>query len=169
MSQMGGGLRWHGVSKTGSTATSRIMNAAKAEREKANRSAPKVGSASVTDGDDWLAVAAAERAARERTGATGNAFADGASLVREAKRQATEDDDEFAIPAQSKKARVDEDAAPPEKPTEKVELSREAKREVELSIMELRDELEEEGLDEDDIDAQCDTLREALLYKARKG
>ena len=83
MSQMGGGLRWHGVSKTGSTATSRIMNAAKAEREKANRSAPKVGSASVTDGDDWLAVAAAERAARERTGATGNAFADGASLVRE--------------------------------------------------------------------------------------
>ena len=24
-------------------------------------------------------------------------------------------------------------------------------------------------LDEDDIDAQCDTLREALLYKARKG
>ena len=166
MSQMGGGLRWHGVSKTGSTATSRIMNAAKAEREKANRSAPKVGSASVTDGDDWLAVAAAERAARERTGATGNAFADGASLVREAKRQATEDDDEFAIPAQSKKARVDEDTAPPENPTEKVELSREAKREVELSIMELRDELEEEGLDEDAIDAKCDALRAKLLEKA---
>ena len=167
MSQMGGGLRWHGVSKTGSTATSRIMNAAKAEREKANRSAPKVGSASVTDSDDWLAVAAAERAARERTGATGNAFADGASLVREAKRQATEDDDEFAIPAQpEKRARVDEDAAPPEKPTEKVELSREAKREVELSIMELRDELEEEGLDEDAIDARCDALRTKLLEKA---
>ena len=53
MSQMGGGLRWHGVSKTGSTATSRIMNAAKAEREKANRSAPKVGSASVTDGEGY--------------------------------------------------------------------------------------------------------------------
>ena len=120
----------------------------------------------MTDGDDWLAVAAAERAARERTGATGNAFADGASLVREAKRQATEDDDEFAIPAQSKKARVDEDAAPPEKPTEKVELSREAKREVELSIMELRDELEEEGLDEDAIDARCDALRTKLLEKA---
>ena len=109
MSQMGGGLRWHGVSKTGSTATSRIMNAAKAEREKANRSAPKVGSASVTDGDDWLAVAAAERAARERTGATGNAFADGASLVREAKRQATADDDEFAIPPSEKRARVDDE------------------------------------------------------------
>ena len=167
MSQMGGGLRWHGVSKTGSTATSRIMNAAKAEREKANRSAPKVGSASVTDSDDWLAVAAAERAARERTGATGNAFADGASLVREAKRQATSDDDEFAIPAQSKKARVDEaDGPPPEKPTETVELSREAKREVELSIMELRDELEEEGLDEDAIDARCDALRTKLLEKA---
>ena len=168
MSQMGGGLRWHGGSKTGSTATSRIMNAAKAEREKANRSAPKVGSASVTDGDDWLAVAAAERAARERTGATGNAFADGASLVREAKRQATADDDEFAIPAQSKKARVDDGEGPPptEKPTAKVELSREAKREVELSIMELRDELEEEGLDEDAIDARCDALRTKLLEKA---
>ena len=163
---MGGGLRWHGVSKTGSTATSRIMNAAKAEREKANRSAPKVGSASVTDGDDWLAVAAAERAARERTGATGNAFADGASLVREAKRQATTDDDEFAIPPTEKRARVDEDDAPTEKPTEKVELSREAKREVELSIMELRDELEEEGLDEDAIDAKCDALRTKLLEKA---
>ena len=47
--------------------------------------------------------------------------------------------------------------------------SRDAKREIELSVLELRDELEEEGLDEDDIDAQCDTLREALLYKARKG
>ena len=172
MSQMGGGLRWHGVSKTGSTATSRIMNAAKAEREKANRSAPKVGSASVTDGDDWLAVAAAERAARERTGATGNAFADGASLVREAKRQATTDDDEFAIPAQpEKRARVDDDDAGPPPgltppATEKVELSREAKREVELSIMELRDELEEEGLDEDAIDARCDALRTKLLEKA---
>ena len=172
MSQMGGGLRWHGVSKTGSTATSRIMNAAKAEREKANRSAPKVGSASVTDGDDWLAVAAAERAARERTGATGNAFADGASLVREAKRQATTDDDEFAIPAQpEKRARVDDDDAGPPPgltppTTEKVELSREAKREVELSIMELRDELEEEGLDEDAIDAKCDALRTKLLEEA---
>ena len=172
MSQMGGGLRWHGVSKTGSTATSRIMNAAKAEREKANRSAPKVGSASVTDGDDWLAVAAAERAARERTGATGNAFADGASLVREAKRQATTNDDEFAIPAQpEKRARVDDDDAGPPPgltppATEKVELSREAKREVELSIMELRDELEEEGLDEDAIDAKCDALRTKLLEEA---
>ena len=50
--------------------------------------------------------------------------------------------------------------------TEKVELSREAKREVELSIMELRDELEEEGLDEDAIDAKCDALRTKLLEKA---
>ena len=50
--------------------------------------------------------------------------------------------------------------------TEKVELSREAKREVELSIMELRDELEEEGLDEDAIDAKCDALRAKLLEEA---
>ncbi len=54
--------------------------------------------------------------------------------------------------------------APPA--TEKVELSREAKREVELSIMELRDELEEEGLDEDAIDAKCDALRTKLLEEA---
>jgi predicted secreted protein len=47
-----------------------------------------------------------------------------------------------------------------------VELSREAKREVELSIMELRDELEVEGLDEDAIDARCDALRTKLLEKA---
>ena len=38
--------------------------------------------------------------------------------------------------------------------------------EVELSIMELRDELEEEGLDEDVIDAKCDALRTTLLEKA---
>ena len=38
--------------------------------------------------------------------------------------------------------------------------------EVELSIMELRDELEEEGLDEDAIDAKCDALRAKLLEKA---
>ena len=50
--------------------------------------------------------------------------------------------------------------------TAPVELSREAKREVELSIMELRDELEEEGLDEDAIDAKCDALRTKLLEEA---
>ena len=38
--------------------------------------------------------------------------------------------------------------------------------EVELSIMELRDELEEEGLDEDAIDAKCDALRTKLLEEA---
>ena len=38
--------------------------------------------------------------------------------------------------------------------------------EVELSIMELRDELEEEGLAEDVIDAKCDALRTTLLEKA---
>ena len=168
MSQMGGGLRWHGVSATGSSASTRIINQHKAQREKDNRSAPKVGSASITDGDEWLAVASAERAAREKTGATGNAFADGASLVREAKRQAADDDDEFAIPMEVKRARVDEeaDAAPPPGLKPKVELSREAKREVELSIMELRDELEEDGVDEDAIDAKCDALRAKLLEKA---
>ena len=36
----------------------------------------------------------------------------------------------------------------------------------ELSIMELRDELEEEDHDEDAIDAKCDALRAKLLEKA---
>ena len=152
-----------------------IRDRAKSARQKEALSAPKVGSACVVEADDWLAAAAANQAVRERTGATGNAFASAESLVKEAKRQAVDDDDEFAI--EPKRARVDEEDAdePPAAaavaaaaPAE-AGPSRDAKREIELSVLELRDELEEEGLDEDDIDAQCDTLREALLYKARKG
>ena len=176
MSQLGGGLRWSGVSGGhASSASSRIMNQAKSARQKEALSAPKVGSACVVEADDWLAAAAANQAVRERTGATGNAFASAESLVKEAKRQAVDDDDEFAI--EPKRARVDgEDADEPPAPAAVAAAapaeagpSRDAKREIELSVLELRDELEEEGLDEDDIDAQCDTLREALLYKARKG
>ena len=177
MSQLGGGLRWSGVSGGhASSASSRIMNQAKSARQKEALSAPKVGSACVVEADDWLAAAAANQAVRERTGATGNAFASAESLVKEAKRQAVDDDDEFAI--EPKRARVDEeDADEPAAAAAAVAAaapaeagpSRDAKREIELSVLELRDELEEEGLDEDDIDAQCDTLREALLYKARKG
>ena len=176
MSHLGGGLRWSGVSGGHAPrASSRIMNQAKSARQKEALSAPKVGSACVVEADDWLAAAAANQAVRERTGATGNAFASAESLVKEAKRQAVDDDDEFAI--EPKRARVDEDDADEPAAAAAVAAaapaeagpSRDAKREIELSVLELRDELEEEGLDEDDIDAQCDTLREALLYKARKG
>ncbi|KAH8061836.1 dolichyl-phosphate beta-D-mannosyltransferase [Aureococcus anophagefferens] len=85
------------------------MNQAKSARQKEALSAPKVGSACVVEADDWLAAAAANQAVRERTGATGNAFASAESLVKEAKRQAVDDDDEFAI--EPKRARVDEEDA----------------------------------------------------------
>ncbi|KAK9782007.1 putative Pre-mRNA-splicing factor CWC21 [Seiridium cardinale] len=48
-------------------------------------------------------------------------------------------------------------------------LEHERKREVEVKVFELRDRLEDEGVDEDDIDAQCDKLRKELLEKLEKG
>ncbi|KAF2207582.1 hypothetical protein CERZMDRAFT_107734, partial [Cercospora zeae-maydis SCOH1-5] len=41
-------------------------------------------------------------------------------------------------------------------------LEHERKREIELKVFELRDKLEEEDVDEDEIDEQCDALREKL-------
>jgi chromosome segregation ATPase len=39
---------------------------------------------------------------------------------------------------------------------------RNKKREIELKISELRDDLEDEGIDEEDIEKRCDALREEL-------
>ncbi|KAM3423960.1 hypothetical protein BST61_g1353 [Cercospora zeina] len=41
-------------------------------------------------------------------------------------------------------------------------LEHEKKREIEVKVFELRDKLEEEGVDEDEIDDQCDALRKRL-------
>lgn len=41
-------------------------------------------------------------------------------------------------------------------------LEHERKRKIEVVVFELRDKLEEEGVDEDDIDDQCDALRRKL-------
>ncbi|KAE8541770.1 pre-mRNA-splicing factor CWC21 [Cryptococcus gattii VGV] len=41
-------------------------------------------------------------------------------------------------------------------------LEHERKRRVEVKIMELRDELEEKGMEEDDIEEECDKLRQKL-------
>ncbi|KAK4631185.1 Pre-mRNA-splicing factor CWC21 [Fulvia fulva] len=41
-------------------------------------------------------------------------------------------------------------------------LEHDRKRETEVKVFELRDKLEDEGLDEDDIDDQCDALRKKL-------
>lgn len=48
-------------------------------------------------------------------------------------------------------------------------LEHERKREVEVKVFELRDKLEDEGVDEDEIDARCDKLRKDLLAKMEKG
>lgn len=48
-------------------------------------------------------------------------------------------------------------------------LEHEAKREIEVKVLELRDKLEEEGVDEDEIDDQCEALRRKLDQERRDG
>ncbi|GME40417.1 mRNA splicing factor Cwf21 [Neofusicoccum parvum] len=45
-------------------------------------------------------------------------------------------------------------------------LEHDRKREIEVKVFELRDRLEDEGVDEDDIDDQCDALRKKLQKEA---
>jgi len=51
---------------------------------------------------------------------------------------------------------------------DKAILEHDRKREVEVKVFELRDKLEDEGVDEDEIDTQCDTLRKDLLEKMNR-
>ncbi|KAF3060079.1 Pre-mRNA-splicing factor CWC21 [Daldinia childiae] len=48
-------------------------------------------------------------------------------------------------------------------------LEHDRKREVEVKVFELRDQLEDEGVDEDEIDKRCDVLRKELQAKMNKG
>ncbi|CAK4034019.1 Hypothetical predicted protein [Lecanosticta acicola] len=49
-------------------------------------------------------------------------------------------------------------------------LEHDRKREIEVKVFELRDKLEDEGVDEDEIDDQCDALRKKLeSEQARSG
>ncbi|OAL01566.1 cwf21-domain-containing protein [Phaeosphaeriaceae sp. SRC1lsM3a] len=48
-------------------------------------------------------------------------------------------------------------------------LEHEAKREIEVKVLELRDKLEEDGVDEDDIDDQCEALRRKLAQERQDG
>ncbi|KAF1937232.1 cwf21-domain-containing protein [Clathrospora elynae] len=48
-------------------------------------------------------------------------------------------------------------------------LEHEAKREIEVKVFELRDKLEDEGVDEDDIDDQCEGLRRKLDQERKDG
>ncbi|KAI1423590.1 cwf21-domain-containing protein [Xylaria sp. FL1777] len=47
-------------------------------------------------------------------------------------------------------------------------LEHDRKREVEVKVFELRDQLEDEGVDEDEIDRRCDELRKELREKLNK-
>ncbi|KAI2470645.1 cwf21-domain-containing protein [Annulohypoxylon bovei var. microspora] len=48
-------------------------------------------------------------------------------------------------------------------------LEHDRKREVEVKVFELRDQLEDEEVDEDEIDKRCDALRKELQEKMNKG
>ncbi|KAI8943824.1 RNA-splicing factor [Plenodomus lindquistii] len=48
-------------------------------------------------------------------------------------------------------------------------LEHEAKRDVEVKVLELRDRLEDEGVDEDEIDDQCEALRRKLDQERKDG
>ncbi|CAO2648408.1 Nn.00g076750.m01.CDS01 [Neocucurbitaria sp. VM-36] len=48
-------------------------------------------------------------------------------------------------------------------------LEHEAKREIEVKVLELRDKLEDEGVDEDEIDDQCEALRRKLGQERKDG
>ncbi|KAH9883587.1 cwf21-domain-containing protein [Xylariomycetidae sp. FL2044] len=48
-------------------------------------------------------------------------------------------------------------------------LEHERKREVEVKVFELRDQLEEEEVDEDEIDRRCDQLRKELQADRNRG
>ncbi|KAL2137353.1 hypothetical protein VTI74DRAFT_3293 [Chaetomium olivicolor] len=47
-------------------------------------------------------------------------------------------------------------------------LEHDRKREVEVKVFELRDKLEEEGVEEEEIDTRCDELRKRLLAEMEK-
>ena len=47
-------------------------------------------------------------------------------------------------------------------------LDHDRQREIEVKVFELRDRLEDEGLDEDAIDKECDTKRTSLLEEGHK-
>ncbi|KAH8682943.1 cwf21 domain-containing protein [Tricladium varicosporioides] len=48
-------------------------------------------------------------------------------------------------------------------------LEHDRKRDVELKVFELRDRLEDEGIDEEEIETQTETLRQKLLKEMNKG
>jgi hypothetical protein len=60
-------------------------------------------------------------------------------------------------------------AIPKQRQPDKAILNHDRQREVEVKVFDLRDKLEEEGVEEDAIDKQCDELREKLLEEGGSG
>ena len=58
---------------------------------------------------------------------------------------------------------------PRQRQPDKEILDHDRKREVEVKVFDLRDKLEDEGVDEEEIDKQCDELREKLLADGDSG
>ncbi|KAG6038767.1 RNA-splicing factor [Claviceps citrina] len=52
---------------------------------------------------------------------------------------------------------------------DKAILEHDRKRQIEVKVFELRDQLEEEEIDDDEIDKRCDDLREKLTAEAESG
>ena len=59
-------------------------------------------------------------------------------------------------------------ALPRQRQPDKDILDHDRKREVEVKVFELRDKLENEEVEEDEIEKQCDDLRERLLAEGQK-
>lgn len=60
-------------------------------------------------------------------------------------------------------------ALPRQRQPDKEILEHDRKREIEVKVFNLRDKLEDEEVDEDEIERQCDELREKLLKEAEGG
>lgn len=60
-------------------------------------------------------------------------------------------------------------ALPKQRQPDKEILDHDRRRQVEVKVFDLRDQLEGEEVDEDEIDKQCDELRERLLKEAEAG
>lgn len=60
-------------------------------------------------------------------------------------------------------------ALPRQRQPDKEILDHDRKREVEVKVFDLRDKLEDEGVDEDEIEKQCDDLRRTLLEEGESG
>ncbi|KAK3944587.1 Pre-mRNA-splicing factor CWC21 [Diplogelasinospora grovesii] len=75
---------------------------------------------------------------------------------------------DMAAPYPSKKDALDSMRHLKQRQPDQGLLEHDRKREVEVKVFELRDRLEDEGVDEDEIETKCDELRKKLLAEMEK-